>query len=184
MQEIEVKVRGTGEWGYNRAIKSYQTTPERVEAILLSKDNLDEAALWCGGQAGSTVKASDPSDVAYHVTVPSLHTPFYVHVGEYLVKHLDTGRFSSMSRAEFEKKGFHEVGLRQDGPQLPTKYRGGSVSVPDPNDPVLINKTIPGQGSAKTGFDPSDVLPRDFDGKRPSNHGYYDHNMEWISTND
>lgn len=100
------------------AIKRYSTTPEVVEAALVTENNLEELARWCGG--GVSDEQTHDEGIIKHVLVPSIYTPSKARVGYYIVKYIDTGRFSSMTEGEFSSRGFHEVGLRQDGPQIKT----------------------------------------------------------------
>lgn len=107
-------------------IKRYSTTPEVVEAALVTESNLEELARWCGGNPEGSYGIGK-------IVVPTLNANNLVVVlGSYLVKNLETGRFSGMSVEAFSK--FHEVGLRQDGVKT---FRGGTVST-DPG-PIAVN---------------------------------------------
>lgn len=115
-------------------IERWETFPERVEALLLTENNLDEAAKWCGGVPNDSGKPSDPSDIYKSVKVPSLTGVFNVSVGEYLVRDLETGRFSGKTKAGFESR-FHKVGVRHDGHAINTTSRGSGESYGHYADP-------------------------------------------------
>lgn len=99
-----------GNYGYAQ----YTTKPEHVEALQVgeSEASMEEAAKWCGGQV-----------LEGGVRVPTIQGDIHVLPGEYLVKDLATGRFSAYHKDGFEAK-FHQVGLRQDGPQFGSHRRG------------------------------------------------------------
>lgn len=80
----------------NDYIRDYIVRPDPVEAVLISNENIDFAARWCGGEIGNTDNAS-PVELMY----PTLAGAKSVKLGEYLVKDRDTSRFFSMGREEF-----------------------------------------------------------------------------------
>lgn len=98
-------------------IKRYSTTPEVVEAAQVTENNLEELARWCGGEVRE--KQSHDEGVVKYVLVPSIEGALWTKPGWWLVKYVDTGRFTVKSEKEFE--AFHLVGLRdQDKPQTRT----------------------------------------------------------------
>jgi hypothetical protein len=105
-------------------IKRYSTTPIIVEAVQVTDQNMAEVAKWCGGEESN----EQTSDGVYNfIKIPTLNGMQQAFVDYYVVKNVSNGRFEVMSNVKWEKQGFHEVGLRQDGPGL---KRGGSISVP------------------------------------------------------
>lgn len=86
----------------------YSTTPEVVEAIRISKDNIKWVANWCGG----TVNENHLDHQRMYLTVGQ---GFYVsdvhsYIGDWVIK-LKDGLFTSMSDADFSRK-YHRTGLR------------------------------------------------------------------------
>ena len=93
----------------------YATKPVVVEAIRISKDNIQWVADWCGGDVNA-------SYIAYGRMYPeagkefperiSKLPEFNAYIGEWVVKFKD-GLFAPMSDKEFNKK-YRRTGLRQD----------------------------------------------------------------------
>ena len=119
MKDVNVHFKYT-----NIVPTKWQTRPTQVEGYLLTEDNIDAVAQWAGGQVKTTSKPSDPSDTSKDLLIPTLAGALTSHIGEYVVKDLETGRLTVLTAHDFEAQGFYEVGLRQDGIQK----RGGSVS--------------------------------------------------------
>lgn len=66
----------------------YRTKPVVVEAMRFYADHLvmAEVARWCGGRIGSEAKASDHTDVAYWIDVPTLDGVVKARPGDYIIK--------------------------------------------------------------------------------------------------
>lgn len=97
-------------------IKRYKPNEPDVEAIQITKETLQEAARWCGGEVRS-------EDVFSYVAIPSLEPgPIEARIGSYLVRRPD-GKFDVVYEAEFNKK-YHVIGQRQDGVAM----RGGLIN--------------------------------------------------------
>ena len=89
----------------------YRKRPARVTAVLVQEgEPMEEAARWCGGAAKSETKASDHTDVAHWIEVPTLRGVVRAMVGGYIVKDAD-GRFSVWDKDAFECE-YERVGLR------------------------------------------------------------------------
>lgn len=84
-------------------IQKYTTRPDEVDAIQLTRENIEEVAVWCGGEIITEPKASDPSDVYMALTVPRANGPIDAQVGFYVLKNA-RGRFEVNSPEIFEKK--------------------------------------------------------------------------------
>jgi len=103
-----------------------------IEAMLLTRENMDEAAKWCGGSVESDTKPSDPTDVYICLLFPTLNGIGKANVNEYLLRDAD-GRFVNMSRSTFEA-------------QYETPTRGG----------IVTSRDIPGSiGSGSTHIPPA-----------------------------
>ena len=65
----------------------YKKKPVVIEAILLeTPEVLTEIADWCGGRVYSEAKASDPTDVAYWIDIPTLEGIMEATMGDYIIK--------------------------------------------------------------------------------------------------
>ena len=113
--------------------KEYTTEPEVIEAVLVTPGNVNEVAVWCGGEVTWNVKPSDHTDESISMVVPRVGGQFYVYNGEYLVRNKKTGRFSRLTAKEFEEKGYKEKVKSVTG------FRSGGVVSKDPG-PVAINQ--------------------------------------------
>ena len=80
----------------------YRKKPVWVEAVRVGELTMSEVARWCGGRAESEAKASDHTDVARWVTVPTIQpTKLRARIGDYIVKD-DLGQFSVWKPEIFE----------------------------------------------------------------------------------
>lgn len=79
----------------------YQSKVHFVEAMKLTKENLDEAAVWCGGKVIESSKNSDPTDVYRALQFPTLNGIVNATIGDVLTKDAD-GRFNKMTTQDFE----------------------------------------------------------------------------------
>lgn len=83
-------------------IGSWVRKPQRLEAVLLTADNIEKMVEWCGGRYVELGKPGDPSDVQKKIYYPTLDGNREAHVGDFLIR--DKGRFRTMKKAEFEKE--------------------------------------------------------------------------------
>lgn len=83
------------------AVEQYQRKPLTVEAAKVTKSNGKEIAAWCGGSFETEVKASDPTDVATWVMVPTLFGVVAARVGDYVVRD-EEGKFLTQTADAFE----------------------------------------------------------------------------------
>lgn len=77
----------------------YEKKPQeahKVDAQLLTPDNRESVAAWCGGQVkqGYFVES---------ISFPTIEGNILAEVGEYVVKDLETGQFFAMSSETFEQ---------------------------------------------------------------------------------
>ena len=65
----------------------YRKKPVVVEAMRFYADHLvmAEVAHWCGGRIGSETKASDHTDVAYWIDIPTLEGVMQARPGDYVI---------------------------------------------------------------------------------------------------
>ena len=66
----------------------YRKKPVVIEAMRFYADELVmvEVARWCGGRIGSEAKASDHTDVAYWIDIPTLEGVMKASPGDYIIK--------------------------------------------------------------------------------------------------
>ncbi|MDY0891868.1 hypothetical protein [Frigoribacterium sp. CFBP9030] len=77
----------------------FRKKPVEIEAMQLTRTNVDEVASWCGGQVIRLAKPSDPSDVYIALDIPTLegkmradtfHSSTYsggeYHGGDYIIR--------------------------------------------------------------------------------------------------
>ena len=84
--------------------EQFSSISVRVEAMKLTKDNLEEAAIWCGGRAVHEEKPTANSDVFSYLLVPHLDGRLEVSLGMYLIKNRDTGDFYPLTAGAFESR--------------------------------------------------------------------------------
>ena len=107
--------------------KHYRKKPEFVEAVHVTKDNLEEVARWCGGRAFGEAKASDPTDVYVGVYLPTMEGPVAVGTDAYIFRDSFDGSFKVLGEAEFERE--YQLSTRDGSPVPP-------ISKPPVPDPV------------------------------------------------
>ena len=79
--------------------EEYRKKAVPVDAIQLTRENVDEVAAWCGGEVFSAAKPGDPSDIYVALDIPTLggklraetfHASTYrdgaYHGGDYVVR--------------------------------------------------------------------------------------------------
>jgi len=93
--------------------KRYRKRPEYIEAVKVSENNLEAVARWCGGRVFEDAKASDPTDVARGIYMPTLEGVVAVRIGAYILKRVFDAQLDVMNASEFEKN-YEQVGLRGD----------------------------------------------------------------------
>ena len=71
----------------------YHKKPVVIEAMRFYADELVmvEVARWCGGRIGSEAKASDHTDVAYWIDIPTLEGVMKASPGDYIIKGVQGG---------------------------------------------------------------------------------------------
>lgn len=81
------------------AATKYRKRPVEIEAMQLTRVNVDEVASWCGGRVIRHAKPGDPSDVYIALDIPTLegkmradtfHSSTYsggkYHGGDYIIR--------------------------------------------------------------------------------------------------
>lgn len=84
----------------------FRKKPVEVEAMLFAKGKAPgigyEIARWCGGRFNSDVKPSDPSDVRYSISIPTLEGVMTASEGDYVIRGVN-GDFYPCKPEIFEK---------------------------------------------------------------------------------
>lgn len=90
----------------------YRKKPVVIEAMRFYGDKrvMDGVARWCGGRIRSEAKASDHTDVAYWLDVPTLEGVMTADRGDYIIKGAQ-GEFYPCKPDIFEST-YERVGLR------------------------------------------------------------------------
>lgn len=86
----------------------YRSKVDFVDALLLDKGNLNDAAIWCGGEIVDDY-------AGYVFQFPTLNGVGTADIGEYLIRGKD-GRFTTMTKVAFEEK--YEIGSRIRGDEM------------------------------------------------------------------
>ena len=91
---------------------TYRKKPVVIEAMRFYADELVmvEVARWCGGRVCSESKASDPTDVAYWIDIPTLEGVMKASLGDYIIKGV-RGEFYPCKPDIFEDT-YERVGIR------------------------------------------------------------------------
>ncbi|MEL0525957.1 hypothetical protein, partial [Neisseria gonorrhoeae] len=89
----------------------YRKKPVVIEAMCFYGDKLSMlgVARWCGGRIRSEAKASDPTDVAYWIEIPTLEGVMTASRGDYVIKGVQ-GEFYPCKPDIFEST-YERVGL-------------------------------------------------------------------------
>lgn len=83
--------------------EQWERKPERIWVAKLTADNALRVANWCGGGVVHDAKASDPTDVAVWVHVPTLDGIAHALAGrDWIIKYDNTGQFTVVRRSEVE----------------------------------------------------------------------------------
>lgn len=67
----------------------YRKKPVEVEAMHLTRENVDTVARWCGGRVIHEAKPGDPSDVYVALDIPTLEGVMRAEThsgGDYVIK--------------------------------------------------------------------------------------------------
>lgn len=118
---------------------------DAFEAVRLTRENLEEAAKWCGGEIGTRTHPVSIDD-AYDTVLrfPTLDGPEEAAIGDYLIRKSD-GKFDFWPESAMLAK-YKKVGLRQDGWQTKPGMRGGSIGGPASDlPPYTINNSVQGE---------------------------------------
>lgn len=93
------------------------------EAVKLTRENLEEAAKWCGGEIGTRTNPVAIDD-AYDTVLrfPTLIGVVQAGIGDYLIRK-DDGKFDYWTESALLSQ-YKKVGRRQDGPQLTQRGSG------------------------------------------------------------
>lgn len=83
-------------------INRYESIPNEIDAVKVTKENYENVAEWCGGRTVYDPKSSDPTDVYLAVDVPTLSGVRRADIGEYVVR--EGNRFYPLSAEYFERK--------------------------------------------------------------------------------
>lgn len=54
------------------SVQKYRKKPVEIEAMQLTRENVDEVAAWCGGRVIRDAKPGDPTDVYVALDIPTL----------------------------------------------------------------------------------------------------------------
>jgi hypothetical protein len=83
-------------------LKKYVHVPVEVEAVMLTKDNAEEVAQWCGGRIVEEVNPLDRDDVYVGINFPTYDGNKRLSQGMVLVRN-SRGGFQALSKIQFEK---------------------------------------------------------------------------------
>lgn len=88
----------------------YRKKPVVIEAMRFYADELVmvEVARWCGGRIGSEAKASDRTDVAYWIDIPTLEGVMKASPGDYIIRGVQGGFYPckpDIFEATYERMG-------------------------------------------------------------------------------
>jgi hypothetical protein len=64
----------------------YRKKPVVIEAIQYDRTNGGVIAKWCGGREQFEGKASDPTDVAEWIDIPTLEGVMKAQIGDFIIK--------------------------------------------------------------------------------------------------
>lgn len=80
----------------------YRKKPVEIEAIKYDRTNGGPIAKWCGGREHFEAKASDPTDVAEWIDIPTLEGIMKASIGDFIIKGVN-GEFYPCKPDIFEK---------------------------------------------------------------------------------
>lgn len=88
----------------SKLFSEYRPTLPNVSAALVTRQNVHAVARIIGGEVIEEAKASDPTDVAVTLLVPSLRKPIMVNVAtpQYIVRSLKDNKLTVDYASNFE----------------------------------------------------------------------------------
>jgi hypothetical protein len=127
-KEDAVRVLGDIQKGKSSMrIEKYTTRPDSVEAVHLTRENINEVAIWCGGDTIVEAKSSDHTDVYMALTVPRANGPIDAQIGMYILKNA-RGRFEVSTQQNFEAKYGRSTILANEADKIMKRVDEGNVS--------------------------------------------------------
>ena len=111
-------------------IGEFQVKPDRIQAVRLTRENVEHAANWCGGRVGEEPKSSDPTDVYTYLIVPTIDGNVSVNIGDWVIRFHNKGSFAGMTNENFQRK-YQQVGSYGDNPFPRERTRGFVSDIPD-----------------------------------------------------
>lgn len=64
----------------------YRKKPVEVEAMNIGVESMLNVARWCGGRIQTSAKASDPSDIASWLEIPTLEGIMRANKGDWVIR--------------------------------------------------------------------------------------------------
>lgn len=94
--------------------QQYVRKPNPIEVVEVTKDNVSEVAIWCGGRTNHIKNVMSDTLIPMTIGVPSLYGAIDAEVGQFIARESETGKFVVLSREHLEAE-YSQVGQRQDG---------------------------------------------------------------------
>jgi hypothetical protein len=66
--------------------RRFRKKPVEIEAVKFDRTNGSVVARWCGGRNQFEAKASDPTDVAEWIDIPTLEGVMRANVGDWIIR--------------------------------------------------------------------------------------------------
>lgn len=66
--------------------QKFRKKPVVIEAMQLTRENVTDVALWCGGRVYEEGKASDRTDVYLALDIPTLEGTMRGQVGDFVIR--------------------------------------------------------------------------------------------------
>jgi hypothetical protein len=82
--------------------KTFRKKPVEIEAVQFDHSNGGVIAKWCGGRNRFEEKASDPTDVAEWIDIPTLEGVMRASLGDWIIRGVQ-GEFYPCKPDIFEK---------------------------------------------------------------------------------
>ena len=79
----------------------FRKKPVEILAVRFDRSNGGVIAKWCGGRNRTEVKASDPSDVAEWIDIPTLEGTMRANLGDWIIRGIQ-GEFYPCKSGIFE----------------------------------------------------------------------------------
>lgn len=64
----------------------FRKKPVVIEAMHIGKESLLDVSRWCGGRIQTSTKASDPTDIASWLEIPTLEGIMRANKGDWVIK--------------------------------------------------------------------------------------------------